>query len=250
MTSFFITATDTDAGKTYISSLLLHAASLNNQKSLAFKPVASGIEVLAGRNINQDVELLMAASNISIPRSAVNPYVFEQPIAPHIAAEMLPANKSHSIDLSIIKKQIDSYQNLADFILVEGVGGWEVPLNNSQGVPDLAKMLAYPVIVVVKIKTGCINHAILTINAIRQQGLVLAGWVANQVKDDDIDRAIISTIEQRVNLSCIAKIPVLIAMSFLQQLEFLKKKNKPPKEIMDLYYKLSQLHQKGMTKVS
>ncbi|MFK5892077.1 MAG: dethiobiotin synthase [Pseudomonadota bacterium] len=238
MPSFFITATDTDAGKTYISSMLLHVASLHNQKTLGFKPVASGMEVLAGKNTNQDVELLKAASTISIPHSAVNPYLFEQAIAPHIAAVI----EHQHIDLNVIKKQVDSYQHQADFVLVEGVGGWEVPLNDTQGIPDLAKILAYPVIVVVKIKTGCINHAILTINAIRQQGLEIAGWVANQVKDNDVARANISSIEDRTGLSCLAKIAESEPLSFLQQLDFLKNKGEPAKEIMQLYKRLLELN--------
>ena len=234
MPSFFITATDTDAGKTFISSMLLHAASLNNQKTLGFKPVASGMELLAGKKINQDVELLIAASNVSIAHSAINPYMFEQAIAPHIAA----SQEHQAIDLNVIKKQIDSYRHQADFLLVEGVGGWEVPLNNSQGIPDLAKILAYPVIVVVKIKTGCINHAILTINAIRQQGLEIAGWVANQVKDDEVARANISTIESKTGLLCLATIAESEPMSFLQQLDFFNKNKKPAREISQLYNKL------------
>jgi len=124
MPTFFITATDTDAGKTYISSMLLHAAGFNNQQSLGFKPIASGIENYNGQQINQDIELLKAASTVSIPDLAMNAHVFEPAIAPHIAA----AQENINIDLGAIKEKIDKYQDQADFVLVEGVGGWEVPL--------------------------------------------------------------------------------------------------------------------------
>jgi len=236
MSSFFITATDTDAGKTYISSMLLHAAGFNNQKSLAFKPIASGVELVTGKKINQDIELLKAASTVSIPNSAMNCYLFEPAIAPHIAAKQA----KQIIDLESIKKQIDNYQNQADFVLIEGVGGWEVPLNNHQGIPDLAKMLAFPVIVVVNIKTGCINHAILTMNAISHRGLKIAGWVANQVIDDDVCKENIRAIENRTGLNCLAQVKKSKLNSYSQQVDFIKQKNKPATEIMDLYYKLSK----------
>ncbi|MFK5984380.1 MAG: dethiobiotin synthase [Pseudomonadota bacterium] len=241
MPKFFITATDTDAGKTFVSSMLLYAAALDNKKTLGFKPVSSGIELVKGKRINKDIELLKATSNVKIPDSAQNLYLFEQAIAPHIASKL----GGKSIALELIKQQVDDYSDQADFVLVEGVGGWEVPLNNTQGVPELAKMLAYPIIVVVRIKTGCINHALLTINAIRQQGLQLAGWVANQVKDDDVARANISSIEQRTRLSCLAQIPELESMSYLQIQDFfnnLGSANKPPHhEIIRLYFKLLEL---------
>lgn len=234
MPKFFITATDTDAGKTYISSMLLHAAGLNKQRALGFKPIASGAEIYAGKKINQDIELLKAASTVSIPDSALNCYLFEQAIAPHIAAK----KQNQTIDLNFIKKQIDDYQDQADFVLVEGVGGWQVPLNNNQGIPDLAKKLSYLVIVIVKIKTGCINHAILTLNAISQHGLKIAGWVANQVKDNDIAKENIRSIEQRTGLSCLAEIAESKSNTYSQQIDFFKNKKKPVKEIMQLYQKL------------
>jgi dethiobiotin synthetase len=236
MSSFFITATDTDAGKTYISSMLLHAAGFNNQKSLGFKPIASGIEIFNGKQINQDIELLKAASTVSIPDSAMNCYLFEPAIAPHIAA----AKEAKDIDLELIIQQVNNYQNQADFVLVEGVGGWEVPLNNHQGIPDLAKMLSFPIIVVVKIKTGCINHAILTINAISQCGLEIAGWVANQIIDDEISKENIRAIENRSGLFCLAVINESNLSTYSQQIDFFKQNNKPDTEIMDLYYKLSK----------
>jgi len=238
MPSYFITATDTDAGKTFISSMLLHAAKFNNQKSLGFKPIASGTEIFDGKKINQDIELLKAASNVIIPDFAMNAYLFEQAIAPHIAAKL----ENKDIDLDVIKKHIDTYQSQADFVLVEGVGGWEVPLNNIQGIPNLAKMLALPVIVVVKIKTGCINHATLTLNAISQSGFEIAGWVANKVKNDDICIENIRSIEKITGIPCLAEISESKLNNYSQQIDFLNKKKNPPKEIMELYKKLSKLN--------
>ncbi len=234
MSHFFITATDTDAGKTFISSMLLYAAGLDNKKTLGFKPVSSGLELVQDKNINKDIELLKVTSNVKIPDSALNSYLFEQAIAPHIAAKM----NNKVIDLQLIKRQLENYSALANFVLVEGVGGWQVPLNSTQGVPELAKLLAYPIIVVVKIKTGCINHALLTINAIRLQGLEVIGWVANQVKDNDVARENIASIENQSNLACLASIPEIESMSYLQLQDFYKNKKNPPPEIIALYDKL------------
>ncbi len=236
MPSFFITATDTDAGKTLISALLLHTAKLNKLSTLGFKPIASGIEEYEGQKINIDVELLKSTSTINAPYSIINPYLFSPAIAPHIAAKLI--NKK--IDLNLISKQIKAYSPQADFCIVEGVGGWEVPLNSSGGIPDLAEQLNFPIIIVVKIKTGCINHAILTINAIRQKGLKIAGWVANQVEDDKVMEENISSIEEKTGLSCLARIPLYDLQTFKQQIAWFQSKNLKP-EIKDLFLKLSAL---------
>jgi dethiobiotin synthetase len=236
MLSFFITATDTDAGKTLISSLLLHTAKLNKLSTLAFKPIASGIKEYEGQKINGDVELLKSTSTINIPYSAINPYLFSPAIAPHIAAKLV--NKK--IDLNLIYKQIKTYSAQADFCIVEGVGGWEVPLNSSEGIPDLAEKLNFPIIIIVKIKTGCINHAILTINAIAQKGLKIAGWVANQVIDDIITEENISTIEERTGVLCLAKIPIYELKTFKQQVKWFQSQQSK-EEIKDLFFKLSTL---------
>lgn len=175
MKGFFITATDTDAGKTFVSSGLLQSWSDRGYKSLGFKPVASGCQLTSEGLRNDDALKLMAASNVALDYELINPYSFEPAIAPHIAAHKAGV----TIDLQVIVDSIMQQQTIADYILVEGVGGWLVPLNDQQNVADLACLLSFPVILVVNMRLGCINHALLTAWAIEQKGLTIVGWIAN-----------------------------------------------------------------------
>jgi dethiobiotin synthetase len=175
MKGYFITATDTDAGKTYISSGLLNHWSNEGYRTLGFKPVASGCQASSQGLKNDDALKLISASNVALDYQQINPYAFEPAIAPHIAAQQVDV----TIDLSLVVNLIHQQKNKADYVLVEGVGGWLVPLNNKQTIADLASLLGFPVILVVNMRLGCINHALLTIQAIQQQGLNIAGWIAN-----------------------------------------------------------------------
>lgn len=175
MKSYFITATDTDAGKTFVSSGLLQSWSNQGYKTLGFKPIASGCLPTSDGLRNEDALALMSAANVPLEYDLINPYSFEPAIAPHIAA----AQAGVKIDLEEIVRGIFQHQNKAERVLVEGVGGWKVPLNEKQSVADLACLLNFPVILVVNIRLGCINHALLTAQAIEQNGLTLAGWIAN-----------------------------------------------------------------------
>jgi len=174
---FFVTGTDTGVGKTLICCALLHGFAALGKSVIGMKPVAAGAVRDARGLTNDDVALLRAASNVEAPLALVNPYCFEPPIAPHLAAEQAGA----AIELELI---LDAYRNLsaaADIVIVEGVGGFCVPLNHSEDSADLAQRLGLPVILVVGLRLGCLNHALLTAHSIRAQGLTLAGWIANRI---------------------------------------------------------------------
>lgn len=172
---FFITGTDTECGKTEITLGLMQWLQEQGETVLGMKPIASGAEPTAEGLRNEDAVRIQQQCSIDLPYEQVNPFAFEPPVAPHLAAEQVGAE----IDFARI---LDGYQQImpqADRVLVEGVGGWRVPLGSQGAVSDLAQVLKLPVILVVGLKLGCINHALLTAEAIQTSGLELAGWVAN-----------------------------------------------------------------------
>ncbi len=175
MQHYFITGTDTEVGKTYSTSLLARTLVQQGQKVACFKPVAAGAEVIDGELQNDDAIQLQTASNMPLTYRQVNPFCFEPPIAPHIAAQQL----GQTITTDIIKQhyRFDG----ADVVLTEGAGGWLVPLNAMESFADIPAALDAKVILVVGMKLGCINHALLTVASIDSMGLELAGWIANQV---------------------------------------------------------------------
>jgi len=172
---FFITGTDTGVGKTMVACALLHAFAAQVKSVVGMKPVTAGCEETPQGLRNNDVELLIAASTITAPRHMVNPYALIPPIAPHIAAQQAGIE----IKLAVIKTAFEQLKKTAEVVVVEGVGGFKVPLNSRQDSADLAGLLGLPVILVVGMRLGCLNHALLTSGAIADSGLKLAGWVAN-----------------------------------------------------------------------
>jgi len=176
-TGFFITGTDTGVGKTLVTCALLNALAQQGRQVVGMKPVAAGCELASGSMQCEDVAQLQAHSNVTAPLDLVNPYAFAPPVAPHIAAEQAGVE----IDLEHILAKYNALQQMADVVLVEGVGGFMVPLNANETTADLSIKLALPVILVVGMRLGCINHALLTAQAIAHAGLHLAGWVANQI---------------------------------------------------------------------
>ncbi len=175
MKGYFVTATDTDAGKTVITTGLLTALAQQGHRTLGFKPVASGCQMTAQGLRNDDALALMQASSVKLDYTLINPYAFEPAIAPHIAAGLCAREIKPEAIVPLIRAQ----ECQTDYILVEGVGGWLVPLNEQQLVADLAHMLGYKIILVVAMRLGCINHALLTAQAIEHCGMELAGWIAN-----------------------------------------------------------------------
>lgn len=189
MKKYFLTGTDTDAGKTVVSAALLKQASHQGKRAFGLKPIASGSEwqkladdpQAAPKLRNQDALLHQAYSQPQQPYSIHNPLCFEPAIAPHIAAEQ--AAVPLSVD-SLLKACKEGLTQTADFQIIEGAGGWLVPLNSTETLADFAKALQYPVILVVGLRLGCINHACLTAKAIQRDGLPIAGWVANNLSAD------------------------------------------------------------------
>ncbi|HLO61858.1 MAG TPA: dethiobiotin synthase [Azonexus sp.] len=172
--AYFLTGTDTEIGKTFVTCALLHRARRDGLRAAGLKPIAAGTDA-AG--LNEDVENIRAASSVALPRALINPYCFAPPVAPHIAA----AEAGISIDFATIKTACTAARQQADWVVVEGVGGFCVPLGAQQGSDDLAVELDLPVIMVVGMRLGCISHALLTAEAIAERGLHLAGWVANRI---------------------------------------------------------------------
>ena len=173
--AYFLTGTDTNVGKTLIATGLLHAARHSwDLKVLGLKPVVAGG--------GEDVDKLIAASNVQAPRHYINPYPLEEAVSPNIAAR----GEGKTIYLDHVKYCFDEVRGLAEFVIVEGIGGFRAPLNDTQDGGDLAALLGLPVILVVGLKLGCLNHTLLTVEAIQARGLQLAGWVANEIDPDMI----------------------------------------------------------------
>ena len=170
MAHYFITGTDTGVGKTFVTCALLYTLKAQGTASIGMKPIAAGGEMTPEGLNNADVEALHLASGVKLQREDLNCYLLSEPIAPHIAA----ANEDIDIDLDVIRQRFDQLAELADVVLVEGVGGFIVPLADSINTADLAQDLDLPVILVVGMRLGCLNHALLTQEAILARGLTLA----------------------------------------------------------------------------
>jgi len=177
MTAFFITGTDTEIGKTFVTCTLLHAVRAKGLTALGMKPVAAGAEMVKGEFINEDAARLRASGSFDPGLALLNPFCLASPIAPHIAA----VEDGVVIEPGRIREAFAALTEQADVVLVEGVGGFRVPLGEDYDTADLARDLGLPVILVVGMRLGCINHALLTAEAIAARGLTLAGWVANQI---------------------------------------------------------------------
>lgn len=180
MSGLFITGTDTEIGKTFVSSLIIKLLAEENLKVAGMKPVASGAKMIDGILKNDDALSLIEVSNIEADYKTINPFVFEGAVSPHIAAE----EAGIDIDLDVVRNNYDQLQKHSDVVVVEGVGGWYAPLSYHITVSDLAETLELPIILVVGLRLGCLNHALLTAQAIRQSGLPVAGWVANYIEED------------------------------------------------------------------
>ncbi len=182
--SVFITGTDTGVGKTHVALALIRGLAREGRRVAAMKPVAAGAtsETGAGRQPgglrNEDALLLAAAANVTVPYETLNPYCLASPVSPHIAAE----EAGIMIDPAAIRREFDKLAALADCVVVEGAGGWLAPISGTQTMADVALALELPVILVVGLRLGCLNHALLTARAVRASGLQLVHWIANAVE--------------------------------------------------------------------
>ena len=202
---WFITGTDTGVGKTRIACLLLEALAREGRRAVGMKPIASGCRETAAGLRSEDAESLLAASGGSADYDEINPYAFIPAIAPHLAAR----ETGIEIRLEKILESFRCLQQKAPWVLVEGVGGWMVPLNEKLMLPDVARAMRLPVILVVGLRLGCLNHALLTAEAIRRANVPLAGWVANQ-----IDPAMTQVPENISTLEKIIPAPLLARLRF------------------------------------
>ncbi|USE36980.1 dethiobiotin synthase [Endozoicomonas sp. SCSIO W0465] len=209
--TYFVTGTDTDAGKTVITCGLLEAARLTGLTTLALKPVSAGCHQsengLNSALRNQDALALMEAMTLSLPYEQVNPLALEPPVAPHIAA----AEAGVCITLDrLVGYCRGALMHKSDLALIEGAGGWRVPLNSREMISGLAKALNTPAILVVGMKLGCISQALLTAEAILRDGVKLAGWVANQI-DPGMSRyeENFQTLKNLIPAPCLGVVPFL-----------------------------------------
>ena len=202
--AFFVTGTDTGVGKTLISAALLIAAKNRGLSTAALKPVAAGCEVTAAGLRNDDALLLQSVITENLTYEQINPVALEPAIAPHIAAQQ--AKRVLSVDR--LAGFCRGVLNTADFTLVEGAGGWRVPLNPSETLADLPRVLNLPIILVVGVRLGCISHALLTVEAIARDGLQLVGWVANLIDPEmSNQQENIASLAQRIAAPCLAVVP-------------------------------------------
>lgn len=203
---FYVTGTDTEVGKTVASTALLQAARLLGRRTAGYKPVASGSEMTDDGLRNGDALALQRNSVLSLRYEQVNPYTFAEPTSPHIVS----ADEQRPIEADVLSAGLRALEAEADWVLVEGAGGWFTPLSTTLTLADWVRMEQLPVILVVGVKLGCINHAVLTAQAVQQAGLRLAGWIANDVTPPGRRHSeYLSTLQRMIPAPMLGEIPWL-----------------------------------------
>lgn len=204
MIGCFVTGTDTGVGKTLVSAGLLHALAVHHHRVVGMKPVAAGVVPWGDDWASEDAIALRSASTLAVPAALDNPVLLLDPLSPHIAA----ARAGVQIDIAAMVRSYQALAALADVVVVEGAGGFHVPLTDTQTGADLALALALPVVLVVGLRLGCLNHALLTAEAIRARGLTLVGWVANRIDPDmDAVEENIAYLRSRLGAPMLADVP-------------------------------------------
>lgn len=203
---FFVTGTDTGVGKTLVSAALTRALVADGLRVAVMKPIASGSDPTPEGPRNSDALALMAATNVTAPYEVVNPYCFLPPISPHIAAR----EAGVEIDLTLLRSRFDSLATASDCVIVEGAGGWLAPIGDTTTMADLAAVLSVPVLLVVGLRLGCLNHALLTRDSLATRGTPFAGWIANAI-DPNLERAAdnLATLSARLGGPPLARVPFL-----------------------------------------
>jgi len=205
--TFFIAGTDTDAGKTVASAGLLQAANNKGLRTIGLKPIAAGCEETPDGLRNSDALILQQTASQSLAYEQVNPIAFAPPIAPHIAAAQEDRRLTADRIAAFVR---GAMMQPADFVVIEGAGGWRVPLSYRETMAHLPKILQTPVILVVGMKLGCINHALLTAESISRDGIRLAGWIANRVDPEMANyEENIETIKTMLRAPLLGEIPHL-----------------------------------------
>jgi dethiobiotin synthetase len=207
MGAYFVTGTDTGVGKTLVTAGLLVAAGRLGRRVVGLKPVAAGASPHEGRPVNEDALALQAAASVALGYEQVNPVLLQRPMAPHLAA----AAEGRTIEVGRLARQCrDIAACPYDLVLAEGAGGWLVPLDERETMADLARELGWPVLLVVGMRLGCLNHALLSAESIRRHGLELAGWVANAVTPQmDALEGNIAALDARLGASRLGIVPWL-----------------------------------------
>ncbi|MFO6296198.1 dethiobiotin synthase [Rahnella selenatireducens] len=205
---YFITGTDTEVGKTVATTAFLQAAARAGHKTAGYKPVASGSEMTAEGPRNSDALALQAYSTVGLRYDEVNPCTFIEPTSPHIVSEL----ENRPIDPQVLSAGLRHLEPLADWVVVEGAGGWYTPLTADYTFADWVIAEQLPVVLVVGMRLGCINHAVLTAEAIAQSGLHLAGWIANDVQETGKHhQAYMATLTRMLPAPLLGEIPFLSA---------------------------------------
>lgn len=206
-TDLFVTGTDTEVGKTLVSGALILKLREQGINAIGFKPVVAGTyQDGKDKTLNEDLETLRIASNLDSSALSLCPYILDQPAAPHLVA----AHQGLKLEMGVILQGFQNIQNQADCVVVEGAGGLIVPLNDQEDLAMFAKAIKLPIILVVGMKLGCINHALLTYEAIKARHLNIAGWVANTLSTEMplIDENI-QTLQARIDAPFLGLIPAL-----------------------------------------
>ena len=202
--AFFIAGTDTDVGKTVASKAILNALAEKGLNTIGYKPVAAGSDKTEQGFRNSDALYLQNAATVEVVYDDVNPYALELPASPHIAAR----HEGISIEYSVLSDKLSQHKQGSDIVLVEGAGGWRVPVSDSDCLSTWVQKEKLPVVLVVGIKLGCLSHAMLTYDAIKADGLEVVGWVANRVNPGTEHYAdIIEMLEQKIDAPKIGEIP-------------------------------------------
>jgi dethiobiotin synthetase len=209
---FFVTGTDTGVGKTHVALALIRGLVRDGKRVAAMKPVAAGAARGPEGLRNDDALQLAAAANVAAPYETVNPYCLAAPISPHIAAE----DARIAIDPAAIRREFEKLASRADCVVVEGAGGWLAPISGTRTMEAVALALDLPVVLVVGLRLGCLNHALLTANAVRASGLELACWVANSI-EPQFERA----AENVARLSAALGPPLAVVPNSLLDVSFL-----------------------------
>ncbi len=207
MNGFFVVGTDTEVGKTLVSGALIQKLRKQGKQAIGFKPVVAGTYQSAhGDVLNEDLETLRIASQLAPGQLDLCPYVLDIPAAPHLAA----ANTSTTLELSTIIEALKKVQKHAECLVVEGAGGFLIPLNEHEDLGHLAQQINLPILLVIGMKLGCINHALLTQEAIKARGLKIAGWIANTLSDEmPLLKENVDTLRTRIDAPFLGLIPTL-----------------------------------------
>ena len=203
--SWFITGTDTEIGKTWCTLALIQFLKNKDLRVAGMKPIAAGCYQNNIGLRNDDAEQILALSGLDMPYEWVNPYAFLPPIAPHVAAEQV----GQVIELDVILNKYEHLLAQADTVVIEGVGGWRVPMNASQSLKDMVLAMKAHVILVVGLRLGCINHALLTAETIIHDGCSLVGWIANTLDPEFDAQSSIDTLSSRLGVPLLANMPYL-----------------------------------------